>query len=78
MGSSIFKVGDRVKCIKAYEGNLSLVGKICIIKSIKDNNVCLQFDANMAHGWRDGSNANKCCWNVASSYIEPVAMCREF
>ena len=78
MGSSIFKVGDRVKCIKAYDGNLSLVGKICIIKSIKDNNVCLQFDANMAHGWRDGSNANKCCWNVTSSCIEPVAMCREF
>ena len=70
-----FKVGDRVKCIKAYDDNRKAVGKIgTVIDSFLNGVAVVQFDEYINGHDGVGSGKYGYCWGFcenASEYLIP-------
>ena len=71
-----FKVGDRVKCIKEYEDNKDIVGKVGTIREIFSSTCTVEFDNKIEKGHSGfGAGKKEHCWNFninkAPQYLEP-------
>lgn len=71
-----FKVGDRVKCIKKYDGNTDIIGKVGTIQTISSSRYVVEFDDEIKHGHNGfGNGKDRHCWffniGVVSQYFEP-------
>lgn len=71
-----FKVGDRVKCIKEYDDNKDIVGKVGTIREISLPSYIVEFDNEIEKGHNGfGVGKKGYCWNFninkAPQYLEP-------
>ena len=64
-----FKVGDRVKCVKAYDGKDEAVGEVVTIITKSDLNL-VEFDVNVDGHSGAGRGKAGCCWWFPDSYLE--------
>lgn len=67
-----FKVGDRVKCVKCYDGNIEAVGKVGTIIDISPCRYLVEFDVNVG-----GHSGNECgksghCWWLRDEHLDLV------
>lgn len=71
-----FKVGDRVKCIKAHDGNSTIVGKTGTVCAVVDelNVVAVKFDEYVnGHDLQAGCRCKYGYgWNVAAEKLELI------
>lgn len=65
---SKFKIGDKVRTVKAYGRSLPEVGEVI---SASPNSVLVYFP-----GWGSGHSKDNCCWNIpnTSEYLELIDM----
>lgn len=72
-----FKIGDRVKCIAAHDGNRNIVGQEGTVRSVTAtlNTVAVEFD-NYVHGHALGSSSS-CCkpghgWHITADKLKLI------
>ena len=72
-----FKIGDRVKAVKEYDGNKNIVGKIGTVIALYDygtGNIGVEFDDKIAFGVHTcgGKGKDGHCWWCSDDTLEPV------
>lgn len=73
-----FKIGDRVKCIAAHDGNSYIVGQEGTVRSVATtlNTVAVEFD-NYVHGHALRSSSSRCepghGWHITADKLELIS-----
>ena len=77
-----FKIGDRVKAVKEYDGNKNIVGKIGTIVGMCSCGcglIAVEFDDNIGSGAHtcEGKGKDGHCWWCLDYILEPVPVVNE-
>ena len=72
-----FKIGDRVRAVKEYDGNKNIVGKIGTVIELCDYctyNICVEFDNIIGFACHNcgGKGKDGHCWWCSDCILEPV------
>lgn len=72
-----FKIGDRVRAVKPYDGNEMIVGKTGTVVCLEEILIGVEFDGSIdGHGCRSNGKMDHCWW-CSEEILEPNANCSD-